>query len=37
MNINIDQIANLQNDAWWEGQGHTFDTLWEGKGRNLCP
>ena len=32
----IDHITNLQNDAWWEGQGHRFDALWEGKGRNLC-
>ena len=21
----IDHIANLHNDAWWEGQGHRFD------------
>ena len=25
-------IANLQHDAWWEGQGHRFDALWDGKG-----
>ena len=33
----IDHIANRQIDAWWEGQGHRFDALWEVKGQNLCP
>ena len=28
-------IANLQHDAWWEGQGHRFDALWVGKGQAL--
>ena len=29
-NDNFTIIANIQNDAWWEG--HKFDALWEEKG-----
>ena len=33
--ISIDHIANLQNDAWWEGARDAFDALLEGKGK-IC-
>ena len=33
----IDQIANLQNDAWWEGQGMHLMHCRKEKVGNLCP
>ena len=35
--MTIDHIANLPNDAWWEGQGRKYGVLWEGKRSNLRP
>ena len=33
----IDHIANLQNDAWWEGQRHRFRPFSSHNTSNLCP